>query len=341
MSLHELRPDADEGATGGTAKGFGYGKPVEVLLRVGASTRKLVFHTETPNPFGHDRPSDRARDALLAFHDFPLLPRHTHAIDVGAVDTRGEFVSLAKADEWYLLTSYAEGHVYAEDLRRIAARGACDDADLGKARTLGRYLGELHQTNLADEARYRRAIRDLVGSGEGIYGIVDGYPDGTPSAPRARLARIEADAAAYRARLAGRGARLSRTHGDFHPFNILFDGESLSVLDASRGAEGDPADDVACLAVNYVFFALETPGTWTTAFRPLLHAFWTSYFETRRDPELPEVAPPFLAWRALVIANPVFYPTLAAVTRDALLSFTEECLERGAVDLSIAEELFR
>lgn len=338
-SLRELGPDGSAG--GATTKGFGYGRPVEVHVQTPDGPTTLVFHTETPNPFGHDRPSDRARDALLAHHDFPLLPRHTRAIDVGAIDHDGRLVSLAQADEWYLLTTYAPGHVYADDLRRIAAAGSLGPGDASRAAALGAYLAGVHATTLADEARYRRAIRDLVGSGEGIYGIVDGYPDDTPGAPRGRLREIEQRAARYRETLAGRGRRLARTHGDFHPFNVLFDGDELHVLDASRGAEGDPADDVACMAVNYPFFALGAPGTWATAFRALLDAFWSAYHLARPDDELAEVAPPFVAWRALVIANPIFYPTMAPELRDAMLSLAERALDAGRFDPELVDGCLR
>jgi len=43
----------------------------------------------------------------------------------------------------------------------------------------------------------------------------------------------------------------------FHPWNLLFRTETdFSVLDRSRGEWGEPADDVAALAVNYLFFGL-------------------------------------------------------------------------------------
>ena len=73
----------------------------------------------------------------------------------------------------------------------------------------------------------------LVGSGEGIYGVVDHYPADVPGAPWTRLASIERRCAEWRWRLREHEGRLCRTHGDFHPFNILFDGDKLVLLDAS------------------------------------------------------------------------------------------------------------
>ena len=99
---------------------------------------------------------------------------------------------------------------------------------------------------------WRRAVRDLLGHGEGIFGIVDGYPDGVPGAPPERLEALERAALAWRWRLRGRAGRLRRTHGDFHPFNVIFaEGTRFTLLDASRGGLGDPADDLVALTVNY------------------------------------------------------------------------------------------
>jgi hypothetical protein len=95
------------------------------------------------------------------------------------------------------------------------------------------------------------------------------------------------------------------------------------------------------LAVNFVFFGLESKGSWERGFRPLWRMFLSHYLEISGDREVMELAPPYLAWRALVIANPVFYPDLAPTSRDGLLRLAEVALERGAVRMDDPEMLFR
>jgi aminoglycoside phosphotransferase (APT) family kinase protein len=119
--------------------------------------------------------------------------------------------------------------------------------------------------------------------------------------------------------------RLARIHGDFHPFNLLFDGDRLGLLDASRGCAGDPADDVTALAVNFPFFALAHPGSWARGFAPLWRRFWQRYLAGSSD-ELLEVAAPFFAWRAAVVCCPRFYPDLAPAARSTLLELAERAL---------------
>jgi aminoglycoside phosphotransferase (APT) family kinase protein len=188
---------------------------------------------------------------------------------------------------------------------------------------------------------YARSVRDTVGGGEGVFGIVDGYPDAVPAASPARLERIEELCLSWRFRIKRKSERLARIHGDFHPFNVLFDdGTGLSVLDTSRGSVGDPADDVCAMAINFGFFALGHPNAWRDALRSLWYGFWERYGALTRDAGLYEVVAPFLAWRGLVLSNPKWYPALASADRDRILAFVEKALASARFDSKMAEEFF-
>lgn len=349
--LAELEPGAtlkrvsafgiDEGSDDAeTSKGLGYGKPlrVEAQLQDG-STRGFVFHTASPDVFGHDRRSDRAQEMLLAFDTFERIPRHSRAIDVGAI-CQGQLRSLRDAGEFYLLSEFVPGRVYADDLREIARRGHALDSDRQRVIELADLLVEIHAEKHTSPLVYTRAVRDLVGSGEGIFGIIDGFP-AECEVPAARLAAIDALATSWRPRLKSRHARLSRVHADFHPFNILVDDqEQLRLLDTSRGSLGEPADDVSCLALNFIFFSLGHAGAWEGGFKGLWTAFWERYLSRTADHELLDVAGPFLAWRGLVLSNPAWYPGLAPEHREGLLCLVERALREPRFDPKWAEELF-
>jgi aminoglycoside phosphotransferase (APT) family kinase protein len=304
--------------------------------------RKLVFRTQRSDDFGHDRRADRAAEALLAYDTRAETPRHAGVVDVGAILSSGQVHSLRDAGELYWVTDFVPGEVYAEDLRRIGDGKKASADDLARCDELVAYLASLHAEKLGRPAEYRRAVRDLIGHGEGIFGIVDSYPDDMEPRTLDQVRRIEQRCAEWRWKLRGREARLSRTHGDFHPFNILFDeGGGLWLLDASRGCRGDPADDATCLAINFLFFGFEHQSSWTQGFGPLWRRFWEGYLEKTGDQELLTVAPPYFAWRALVVANPLWYPNAHADVRYRLLGFAERALTDGRLEPADAEELFR
>jgi streptomycin 6-kinase len=333
---------ADGKAGDESSKGTGYGAPLRVDVWHRGLPRALVLHTATANAFGHDRRADRAAATVLAADTFAGLPRHVAVVDSGAFRGEHDCVSLAGTDEFYLLTSHAEGEPYARDLRRIARTGQLTATDIARGELLVEYLTKLHARRPPDgKVAYERFWRDTLGSGEGIFGIADGYPDGVPNAPRARLERIEEECLRWRHRLRGKSERLRRTHGDFHPFNVLFDDRSqLSVLDASRGTLGDPADDVACLTLNHAFFSFGHPGAWRGALGPLWDAFWDAYLAATNDEALFEVIAPLFAWRGLVLASPTWYPELTADDRECILSFVETALAAERFSPELASTFF-
>jgi hypothetical protein len=333
---------ADARTSDETQKETGYGAPLRIDVTCDGRKRSLVLHTASENEFGHDRRADRAGEMLLAADTFGSIPRHVEVLDVGAYGGKDGFVSLLGTGEFYLLTSHADGRPYAGDLRRIARTGIATELDELRLDELATYLAGLHATKpRCHRAVYARSVRDMVGGGEGVFGIVDGYPSDVPAASPVRLERIEEQCLAWRSRIKRKSERLARIHGDFHPFNVLFDdGTGLSVLDTSRGSVGDPADDVCAMAINFGFFALGHPNAWRSALRSLWYGFWERYGTLTNDAGLSEVAPPFLAWRGLVLANPKWYPALASDDRDRILAFVEKALGSARFEPRIAEEFF-
>ncbi len=340
--LVSCEPIDDLGAGVVARKAAGYAR----AWRVTAADRdgkmhEFVFRTAGSDEFGHDRRADRAANLLLAFDSFGEIPDHVRAVDVGFV-TPGGLRSVRGGQEPYLLTTWAEGRLYAEDLRRVAAERAHTALDRERCVALARWLAALHAERFDDAIAWRRAIRDLLGHGEGIFGIADAYGRNVPAASPARLAGLEHRCLEWRWRLKGHPERLRRTHGDFHPFNLVFSsGSRFTCLDASRGCKGDPADDVTALSINYLFFALQEPAAWSRGFAPLWRRFWETYLDAAGGGAVLESAAPFLAWRALVLGCPRFYPDLLAPARDALLSFAERVLESPTFDVGGAEALFR
>jgi 1,6-anhydro-N-acetylmuramate kinase len=95
------------------------------------------------------------------------------------------------------------------------------------------------------------------------------------------------------------------------------------------------------MAINFVFFALEADrdGAWP-ALGALWRRFWSVYLDGSGDHALLDAAAPWLAWRALVVASPIFYPHLAGAARDRLLGWIEEVLDAPRLQLESADAVF-
>jgi hypothetical protein len=326
---------------GDDLKGFGYGSPLFLEYEVNGERKKAVLETMAPSPYGHEHFSDRAQAILWEHSAFNNLPGHVRSIDSGAFLDTGGILSTGRAREFFLLTEFVSGSGYFKDLERIRDRGPASETDFKRTIALSDYLVEIHSRKLAAPSLYTRRIRDLIGHGEGIMGIIDNYPEAFGPVDQALLERIEKACVAWRWRIKDRTHRLCRVHGDFHPWNILFrEGADFTALDRSRGEWGEPADDAATMTINYLFFSLQSSGRIEGDFEKMFHTFWDNYLGKTGDGEMFEVIAPFYAWRGLVIASPAWYPHLSPAVRAKIFIFIGNVLAADRFDPGQAKGYF-
>lgn len=322
-----------ESKASGAAKEYGYGHPVKVEFAVRGERRAAVLETTSPGPFGHEHMADRAQMMLWDHGAYNALPRHARSLDVGAFERDGTLLSVGNAEEFFLFVEYVEGTGYIRDLARLQEGAPLRDLDRARADALCDYLAEIHTVRGPDPGLYVRRIRELLGHGECVMGLCDSYPLPHGFITAALLEEVERKIVGWRWRLKDRTHRLRQVHGDYHPFNLLFrEGIDFTVLDRSRGEWGEPADDVTALTGNYLFASLQASGRLEGAFETLFRRFWDRYIERTGDAEILETAAPFFAFRCLVMASPVWYPSLDEPVRRKLFSFMLSTLDAPRFD---------
>lgn len=315
-------------------KGFGYGIPYIVDFTVNNEPRRVVLETMRKEGFGHDHFSDRAQILLWQHSCFKHLPRHVKSIDVGCFTLNGNIKSLGDCEEFFILTDHVSGRLYHYDLDRIRDTGQHTRLDEERCLALSNYLVEIHSLKHEAPWLYVRRIRDLIGHGECIMGIIDNYPPDLDYITEKGFLKIEKKCVEWRWRLKKKTRRLAQVHGDYHPWNIMFhEGIEFTVLDRSRGEWGEPADDVTALTINYIFYSLQKYGELAGSFQKLFSLFWDNYLNKTGDEEILGVVQPFYAWRSLVVASPIWYPHIPLDVRRKLFNFIKNVLETERFDL--------
>jgi hypothetical protein len=310
-------------------KGFGYGKPYQITFTLNGELRSAVLSSmRGDGGFGHDHFSDRAQILIWQHATFGSLPRHVRAFDVGYFARDGRMRSAGDADEYFILMDLVNGTEYFYDLDHVKKMGVLSKLDVARAQALSDYLVDIHAVKRADPVIYTRRIRELIGHGELIMGLIDSYPTTFDAFSQDEFRLLEKRCIDWRYTLKNRAHRLCMVHGDYHPWNIMFkDDTDFTVLDRSRGEFGEAADDVTSLSVNYLFYSIQKYGKLANEFEKLFELFISNYLDKTHDHELLEVIQPFYAFRGLVVASPIWYPHIDPRVRQKLFNFVRNVLE--------------
>jgi Phosphotransferase enzyme family. len=327
---------------GKSIKGYGYGIPVIITYKFKGETKKVVLETMKKDIFGHEFMHDRAAIMIWSYKSYNQLPRHAKAVSLGYFDSRGNLIPLYDPDEFFIIVEFIEGELYFKDLERIKNEEKLNDIDINRCKVLAEYLASIHSKRHQEQEIYLRRIRDLIGHGECIMGLIDSYPYEAEFLKKDELKEIEKKLIEWRWKLKRYKHRLSLVHGDFHPWNVFFkEGLEFKVSDRSRGDYGEPADDVSAMTINYLFFSLQKWNKLAGPFELLWNTFFETYLNLTKDYEIFEVIQPFFVWRALVVASPIWYPNLDIKVRRTLFNFIHNILDTENFDYRKVNEYLK
>ncbi len=272
--------------------------------------KRYFLKTLHEQGFGHEYPADRANVVIRAMMDHNLLPNHVKVLNAGSIQKNGSLLSLGEPEDFFIIMEEGKGKEYWSDLDRIREYGILTKDDDERIRTLADYLASIHSVKYDGGNSgylYKRIIRDFVGHGELTMGVIDTFPDKLDFVSNKELVEVVKKMVEWWDRIKRKSNRLAVVHGDFYPGNIWFDNKNLVVFDRSRFRYGDPADDVTCLAMNFINYSIMSCGEFKDPFKKLTELFLDQYARKREDEEMFKVAPLFFGFRALVCIHPVFY----------------------------------
>lgn len=277
-------------------------------FEIGSEKYRKVLKSLFTEHMGKEYAADRAQSLILAHSTYGLMDNHVRSNDVVGIEETGRIVSVGNAEEFFIIMDEARGTDYFSDIVRIARSNRLEETDKNKAIILAEFLAKLHKDKFKKESLYKRKIRDTIGSGESIMGVMDMYPEKLDYFPKETQIKIVQKAVECWMRDKFRGDRLCRVHGDFHPGNVWFkDSENFTLLDRARGEYGEAADDITALLINFIFYSLIYKGKFGGALADLLNIFVGRYFHLSNDKGMEEVIAPYWAFRAAVLCNPYFY----------------------------------
>lgn len=324
----------------GEIKGYGYGVPLIVEYKVDSKLKKAVIETVKEDIFGHEYVSDRVANVVLAYKTFNRLPKHANAISIGYFGENNELYSIKDFKEFFILVEFIEGRLYYKDLEEIKEKGELTDTDIERCLKLCNYLSQIHSLKSKDKRLYFRRIRDLIGHGECIFGLIDSYPSDFKFFSEKDFIELERKLINWRWKLKKYSHRLSVIHGDFHPWNIFFlENNDFILNDRSRGEYGDAADDVSALTINYIFYSLQKYKKLHGPFQKLWEIFFENYLKFTEDEEIFEIIQPYFIWRSLVIASPIWYPNLEDEVRQKLFNFIKNLADNQRFDYKKVNDL--
>jgi len=284
----------------------------ELKFRVEGEDKKVAIRVLKDVDFSHDYPSDRGAYLSLQHRSSKMLPNHNKSIGVIAVSPdSNDLVETAEHDEYFQVLEWAKGKEYLDDILEISKRDNLIKTDIKRAKTLSDYLVMIHKIGFKgdqEHARslYKRHTRDFVGSSF-LMDVLDTYPDKVGFASKNEIYNFVNQIYIHRENTKHMFTRLRKIHGDFHPGNVRFDGEEFEILDSARVIWGEPADDVACMAINYVWNSIKQRGSFGGGYAELFSVFYDNYIQKTGDKQICKLIPMFFAVRSVVLNHPLFF----------------------------------
>lgn len=281
-----------------------------VRVKTEGEVKNYVLKTIREGGFGHEYPSDRAKVVIDALGSYNELPGGNKILAAGSVQEDGSLKDLGKPKDYFMLVEEVSGKDLWQEFNRIRDAGKLDQQSKDTLVTLANYLAELHSIkpeNIIVADRYKKFVRDFIGSGELTLGVLDTFPRDVPFATTNELTEIVQKQVEWWQKIKYNEHRLVTMHGDFHPGNVVFTDKGIVVMDRSRTKYGDASHDVFDIVVNLINYSIMSYQKYQSPFKDAVELFLNTYLEKTKDLEMLLVAPFFMSFISIVCVHPLFY----------------------------------
>ncbi|WP_144122623.1 hypothetical protein [Catellatospora sichuanensis] len=307
----------------GDGKAHGMTHSVELQVECDGQVRTAFLKTPREDLYAEGLDADAIREVAWRLEGYPWFSGHVRCAGAGRFTADGMQPLTADDGPPWVLEWAQPGIRYADRLAVLDTLGAGQAAADG--RTLALAMIALHRpVPDGGPALHRRAIRDALIVP--VHRLID-TADALWAAEPGLRAEVEHACARWRLLLAGRHDRLRYVHHDFHPWNVfLAPSGQVHLIGARLPGVGDPYDDLAAFAVNYLWFGHARHGRFDGAYRAGFEAMRETFATQGLVEPEPALMSPFLAKRLLVLLNPTYYPDLPAATAAWLRELLRRCL---------------
>jgi len=283
------------------------GTGFSLKFKINNKDNTLILKSLFTQNLGMDYYSDRAASLIDAHANYNSMEHHVKSEDVIAYNEDTSLTSIGKAREFYLVMEEAKGKSLFSDFDEIKKTNQLSEQTKNKIKIISDFLVKLHANKHTSTPLYRRKMRDTIGSGGSLMGLLDMHPEQAFSQFKKEWLEIVMRSINFWGLSRNLSKRLCETHADYHPGNLWFDNEKFTILDRARGRYGEPADDITAFIVNPILYAVITSKKFTGPFKEIFDIFWNNYFRQTKDREMRKVIAPYLAFRVAVVTNPLFY----------------------------------
>jgi hypothetical protein len=283
--------------------GTGY----SIKFELNNKNKILILKSLFKENLGMDHYSDRAASLIEAHDNYNKMDSHVKSIDVISQKENNDLVSIGDSKEFYILMEEAKGKNLFNDFEEAKKYGKLSIVTENKIKIISDFLVKLHKNKHKSISLYRRKIRDTIGSGGSLIGILDMHPDSDFEKFKYEWIKIVNKSLIFWNKSRNLHYRLCEIHGDYHPGNLWFEEEKLIVLDRARGRFGEPADDITAFLVNPIMYSLILYNKFKGSFKEIFDVFWNNYFKQTTDREMRKIMAPYIAFRIAVVTNPIFY----------------------------------